>query len=220
MYPNRRPFARTRGALGVATALAIAVFACDMPSPEVVAPDGTNQATKRLYGVVEDKVKGPADDRALVTKYFPAVARGEGGPSILFLVKTVKGDVVIKEAQRWSESEPNRGVANEPPERTVEGKLELRRKEVSVEDKPPADGPTVLTMSEAPRPEQRKMIAFAKIRSGSPLTLPSGVGALDANDIATIDVSKHAAGTLAPQPVSIITIVLKPGAKIPRDEER
>jgi beta-lactamase regulating signal transducer with metallopeptidase domain len=220
MYPKRRPFARTRGALGALTALAIAAFACDMPSPEVVAPDGTNQATKRLYGVVEEKVKGPTDERAIVLKYFPSVARGEDGPSILFLVKSDKGDIVLTESQAWSESEPHRDVGNELAAPTVEGKLELHQKELSVEGKQPAGGPTILTMHEVRLTSRPKTIAFAKMRSGSPLTVPGGVGALDANDIATIDVSKHAAGTVAPQPVSFITIVLKPGAKIPTRAER
>ena len=46
-------------------------------------------------------------------------------------------------------------------------------------------------------------------------SLPAGVGALQPNDIATIDVSKHAPGTLAPNAISIVTIVLKPGAAVP-----
>ena len=46
-------------------------------------------------------------------------------------------------------------------------------------------------------------------------SLPGGVGALQPNDIATIDVSKHAPGSLAPNAVSIVTIVLKPGAAVP-----
>ena len=47
MQPVRPRFGRTRFTLGTAVALAVVVLACDMPSPEVVAPDGKNQATKR-----------------------------------------------------------------------------------------------------------------------------------------------------------------------------
>jgi len=45
--------------------------------------------------------------------------------------------------------------------------------------------------------------------------LPSGVGAIQPDDIASIDITKHAAGAVAPNAVSIISIVLKPGAKVP-----
>lgn len=56
-----------------------------------------------------------------------------------------------------------------------------------------------------------------KVRSArGELALPTGVGSLRSDDIATVDVSKHAAGVLAPKPVSIVTIVLKPGAKVPQ----
>ena len=46
-------------------------------------------------------------------------------------------------------------------------------------------------------------------------SLRAGVGALQPNDIATIAVSKHAPGSLAPIAVSAVTIVLKPGAGVP-----
>ena len=57
--PPRPRFVGARITLGVAAALAVVALACDMPSPDVVAPDGTNQATKRLYGEVQSVV-GPA----------------------------------------------------------------------------------------------------------------------------------------------------------------
>jgi polyisoprenoid-binding protein YceI len=47
------------------------------------------------------------------------------------------------------------------------------------------------------------------------MQLPSGVGAIQPDDIASIDITKHAAGVVAPNAVSIISIVLKPGAKVP-----
>jgi hypothetical protein len=57
---------------------------------------------------------------------------------------------------------------------------------------------------------------WLKTRSnGAGVELPVGVGALRPEDIATIDVSKHAAGTVAPKPVSVIVIVLKKGAAVP-----
>jgi hypothetical protein len=47
-------------------------------------------------------------------------------------------------------------------------------------------------------------------------SIPTGIGALRPEDIATVDVTKHAAGSVAPKAVSIITIVLNPGARLPQ----
>jgi hypothetical protein len=52
MYPSRSRFAVARFALGAAAAAGIALVACDAPSSGALAPDGTNQASTRLYGDV------------------------------------------------------------------------------------------------------------------------------------------------------------------------
>ena len=108
MYPARPRFARMRLALGVTAAFAATVIACDMPSPEALAPDGTNQANKRLYGELSAKLEAESRYRAgttkaMVSRYFPSVALGNTGPSILFLVKSTAGDVVLTETQPASE---------------------------------------------------------------------------------------------------------------------
>jgi hypothetical protein len=46
--------------------------------------------------------------------------------------------------------------------------------------------------------------------------IPEGVGALRGDDIVSVDVTKHAPGSVAPNAVSIITIVLKPNAVVPK----
>src|SRR6185503_20157274 len=102
----RPRFARARATLGFAAAAAVVVLACDMPSPEAVAPDGNNQATKRLYGDVQAAVGPGPDAKAIVSRYFPTVARGEGGPAILFVVKSANGDVVLTETKPASEVGP------------------------------------------------------------------------------------------------------------------
>jgi hypothetical protein len=56
---------------------------------------------------------------------------------------------------------------------------------------------------------------FKVRRQGSAAMLPGGVGTLRPDDIATVDITKHAAGAVAPNAVSVITIVLKPGARVP-----
>ena len=58
-------------------------------------------------------------------------------------------------------------------------------------------------------------VVLVKVRSSQQASFSSRVEALRPNDIATVDVSKHAAGTLAPNAVSVVTIVLKPGAAVP-----
>ena len=87
MNSDRPRFARARLALGAAAAVAVVAIACDMPSPDVVAPDGKNQAATRLYGKIQEGLnQRPEVTKVVVAKYFPSVARGDGGPSVLFLV--------------------------------------------------------------------------------------------------------------------------------------
>jgi len=75
---------------------------------------------------------------------------------------------------------------------------------------------TELHVAEVRRPGSAKDdVVMLKVRSGQQESLPAGVGALQPNDIATVDVSKHAAGVIAPNAISIVTIVLKPRAAVP-----
>jgi len=214
MHPRRPRFVRARVTLGFAAALALVVLACDMPSPEAVAPDGKNQATKRLYGDVQSVV-GPAPDaKVLVSRYFPAVARGEGGPTILFVVKAATGAVVLTEAKAAGETALRTpGVAP-----TVENKIATREPGTAQQGSlraNPTTG-TELHVAEVRRPGSAKDdVVMLKVRSGQQESLPAGVGALQPNDIATVDVSKHAAGVIAPNAISIVTIVLKPRAAVP-----
>ena len=217
MHATRPRFAGARAALGFAAALMITAFACDMPSPEVVAPDGTNQATKRLYGAQAATVTvGGQDDRAVVGRYFPEIARGEGGQRILFLVKSSTGVVVLKESQ----------AANEP----IRSKLEAPKRERAVAGNVVREGALEAITREEPKNvglaaeahmvETSRGVMIAKVRARPGFAIPAGVGALEPNDIATIDVSKHAPGTVAPNAISIITITLKPGAQVPTPATR
>lgn len=216
MHPDRPRFTRTRFTLGAVTALALVVLACDMPSPEAVAPDGTNQATKRLYGEVQAVVGPVPDTKDLVSRYFPAVARGEGGPAILFIVKSATGAVVLTEAKPASEAGPykRQGEAT-----TAAGNGATR--EATAERRASEPGVVVTTGTELRIAELRPAGATEPkvVMLKTPVTrqssLPAGVGALQPNDIATVDVSKHAPGSLAPNALSIVTIVLKPGAVVP-----
>jgi hypothetical protein len=216
MHPDRPRFARARITLGIAAAFAVVVLACEMPSPEVVAPDGTNQATKRLYGEVQSVIGPQPDAKAMVSRYFPIVARGEGGPTILFIVKSATGDVVLTEAQPASEAER----LKRPSETlTVEDKIPMReatRAHQASERVGLVMEGTELRMAEVrPAGSLERKVVMLKAPSTARSYLPAGIGALQPNDIATVDVSKHAPGTLAPKPVSIVTIVLKPGAAVP-----
>ena len=194
MYPNRTRFARWRIALGASAALGLVALACEVPSPEMLAPNGKTEAAQRLYGKVEAATGsgGIFDLRKTVALYFPAIARGEGGPSILFVVKSAEGSVVLTETQ------PARDLTRTPArEKPGPGSSATRRVGELHDVTIPAGEPRV------------------KIRQKGAFAIPTGVGVLQPDDIATIDVSKHAAGTVAPNAVSIISIVLKPGAAVP-----
>ena len=203
MNPQRLRFPRSRFALGAVMAAGMVVVACEMPSPEMLAPDGKDVRTTRLLGKIEtdEKVAGPAALRKLVVEKFAAVARGEGGPSILFVVKSEKGNVVM------TESQPAENART--PLRREERDVQLKEK-LRAEATAQANGPTSLRIAQRPAGN-----AMFKVRSDRML-LPTGIGALRPEDIASVDISKHAAGVVAPNAVSIITIVLKPGAKVPQ----
>ena len=216
MQCHRPRFVGARVTLGIAVALGLAVLACDMPSPEAVAPDGKNPATTRLFGDVQSAVGAAPDAKALVLRYFPAVARGEGGPAILFVVKSATGTVVLTEAKPASEAGPFKRTSETA---TAEDKIAAREASAArqaSERVGPAMPGTKLHVAEirqAGSPESK--VVMLKGRPPRQALLPSGVAALPPNDIATVDVSKHAAGVFAPNAVSIVTIVLKPGAAVP-----
>lgn len=221
MRPDRRRFPRARLALGVTAALVVAILACDMPSPEALAPDGTNQSSKRVYGQLSEKIQAAGElrateGRALVARYFPAIARGDGGPSILFIVRSSTGDVVLTESQPLTEFTRTPvtqlpGASAAPTERALRARAEAERARSRMTM---AERPTELRVAEVPRTARPSGVLF-KTPSNTRAALPAGVGALVPNDIAAIDVSKHAAGVLSPNAVSLITIVLKPGAAVP-----
>jgi len=80
---------------------------------------------------------------------------------------------------------------------------------------------TELRMAQvSPPAAPQKGVVLFKVRSATQPGVPFGIGALAPNDIATVDVSKHAAGTAAPNAVSIVTITLKPGATVPTSQTR
>ena len=60
---------------------------------------------KRLFGAVtKELVKQNVQAeqtavRAMVMQYFPSIARGEGGPSILYLVRSSDGKIVLTQSQ-------------------------------------------------------------------------------------------------------------------------
>ena len=233
MNPTRTRFARWRIALGTGAALGLIILACDMPSPEILAPNGKDEASKRLYGKLETVVAsdGVVGLRKTVARYFPVVARGEGEASILFLVKSDKGDVVLTEAQPASDFArmPMRRDASAPRPEPSDPAGEAAELEMKVRDIPvemvklrayEGEARALHTKIAGNEFEERvKVLPPMKLRqSQALLVLPTGVGALKPDDIASIDVSKHAAGTVAPKAVSIISIVLKPGAVVPLTE--
>jgi beta-lactamase regulating signal transducer with metallopeptidase domain len=213
MHPRRPRFVPARVTLGFAAALALVVLACDMPSPEAVAPDGKNQATKRLYGDVQLVAAPTPDAKGFVSEYFPAVARGEGGPTILFVVKSATGAVVLTEAKRAGEGGQFKTQLDRPSE---ERNVTPHEAGAARQDLVRTDSVagTELRVAGVRRGAAEQNLVMFKVRAAQQ-GLPVGVSALQPNDIATVDVSKHAAGTLAPNAVSIVTIVLKPGAAVP-----
>ena len=217
MHPSRSRYPRIRITLGAAAALAITVLACEMPTPEMLAPDGKDVASKRLYGEMETKLKqaaeaNAANARGVVTEYFPAIAQGEGGPSILYVVRSSAGKVVLTESQPAT-------LARVPmmTEDTVSVRLRQSRLREAAESERVV-GKVVVTKlrAEATVSElSNRTLRFKTRQPNVGVAIPQGVGALRGDDIATVDVTKHAAGSVAPNAVSIISIVLKPNAVVP-----
>ena len=214
MHPSRVAHPRLRASLGAVVFLTAAVVACEMPSPEMLAPDGKDLASTRVFGKIAAATPdtGVAYLQKTVAEHFPDVARGEGGPTILYIVKSPGGGVVLTESQpaegaRMPASASN--ATNSPSnDRTA---LRVRATELGPEKRE-----AVLSREGTP-------VGALRVKTAGPggRNLPEGIGALRPDDIASIDVSKFAAGKIAPEPVSVILIELKPYAKIaPRTEQR
>ena len=192
MHPARVRHARVRVALGAAAALVAVAVACEMPSPEMLAPDGKDVATARVYGGARRSADLQTEElRALIAQRFPEVARGEGGPRILYVVRSAEATILLSESQAADELLRSRG-----------GGLERRGGSHATSSSPSA------VQATAGEGEVRVAATWKA-------ALLPGVAALRPDDIEAIDVSKHAAGSLAPERVSVILIALKPGINIP-----
>ena len=214
MHPSRVAHPRLRASLGAVVFLAAAVVACEMPSPEMLAPDGKDLASTRVFGKIAAATPdtGVAYLQKTVAEHFPDVARGEGGPTILYIVKSPGGGVVLTESQpaegaRMPASASN-ATSSPSSDRTA---LRVRATELTPKQR------------EAVLSREGSRVAPLRMKTTEPgdrRSLPEGIGALRPDDIASIDVSKFAAGKVAPEPVSIILIELKPNAKIPPQTEQ
>ena len=203
MNPQRSRFPRSRFALGAMVAAAAVVVACEMPSPEMLAPDGKNMESKRLYGTggPVNRVR-PDEVKKLIAERFPAVARGEGGASLLFAVRSDKGELML------TESQPAVNARMPEARGEIQGEArDLERLDAKVEDR------KAQTEMRLAQKSPRGPVGL-KVRSAG-MDLPKGIGALRAEDIENVEISKHAAGVMAPNAVSLITITLKPGVKVP-----
>ena len=209
MHPGRVTYPRMRAALGVVVVLAATVVACEMPSPEMLAPDGKDLASTRVFGTI---VAATADTgiaylQKTVAERFPDVARGDGGPTILYIVKSPGAGIVL------TASQPAEGAR-------------VPASAASATGSPSSDRTALRVRATELTPESREAVlirdgarvAPLRVKTAAPgdrRGVPEGIGALRPDDIASIDVSKFAAGKIAPKPVSIILIELKPNAKIP-----
>ena len=175
MHPRPVRYVKSKAALGAAASLAVVVLACDMPTPEMLAPAGAIASTIRVAGKAETTVSltGVENIRRAVANFFPAVARGEGEDAVLFVVRSSTGEILLTETQAASAMPRSRA----PRSDTVAGGRRTAR------------------------------------NAGS--TLPGRVGVIAPDEISGIEVSKHAAGVVAPKVVSLIVITMKPGAVIP-----
>jgi hypothetical protein len=220
MHPQRARFPRAQLAFGTIVALAVTVLACEMPSPEAIAPDGKDVASKRLYGEMSKALaernarseQTVAEMRGTIVRFFPSIARGEGGPSILFVVRSSTGNIVLTQAQAAA-------FARMPA--VGEDTVRLRVREGGRGESAARVSLTAGVMmrsgeaAEKVTSEGSLREVRARVRRSGGMVLPTGVGALVGGDIESLDVTKHAAGAVAPNAVSIINIVLKPGAKVP-----
>jgi beta-lactamase regulating signal transducer with metallopeptidase domain len=197
MHPAPIRFARSRILLGATASVALVALACDMPTPEMLAPDGKNAAPKRLYGQATPTVNGPEATKQLISRYFPDVARGEGESPIMFVVRSSTGEIVLTATQPVSALARIRAS---------------RSSEMRAEAEPRGGGRMRLAQGgSALRPTNRE---------GARAGVPAGISAINPDDIASVDVVKHAAGAVAPNATSLITITLRAGASVPASAGR
>ena len=208
MHTGRVAYPRMRTALGAVAFLAATVVACEMPSPEMLAPDGKDVASTRVFGKIAARPDtGVAYLKKTVAEHFPEVARGEGGPRILYLVKSPGAGVVLAESQS---AEGARMPAPTPDESAA-----VSGDRVALRMRAPEHAPE---QADAQLSREGTPAAPLRVKTPGPggrAALPEGIGALRPDDIEAIDVSKFAAGKIAPEPVSVIIIALKPIAKLP-----
>lgn len=214
MQVRRVRFSRARIALGAVTAGVVVLVACEIPTPEMLAPAGKDAASQRLYGQLGSTTVGTAPTD-LVKRYFPSVARGEGGPSILFIVRSATGDVVMTERQPAAFARLPAGQGGPGPRARQPVNAQVLGSGVRMRE--PGTQRSELRTPGAPAASGA---VLKKRAQGGQLGLPTGIGTITPDDIATVDVSKHAAGGVAPEPTSIITIMLKKGATIPQARSR
>ena len=220
MHPRPPRFPRARVALSTAAALCLVVLACETPSPELLAPDGRDVAAQRLYGgaATADRNGNPwlatQDLRTLIDRHFPDVARGAGGPAILFFVRAADGKIVLTERAAADGSSLRR-----PAEGTGDAaRATVSADTIQLEGQPKPIASRVRVRSVAPAAagndaeQPRRRASLATLRG---LPLREGIGALAPSEIASVEVSKHSAGKITPNAVSVVSIQLKPGARVP-----
>lgn len=208
MTPRSSRYPRASAVIGAVATVLLVALACEAPSPEVIAPDGRDVGPTRLYGTVTPNASASnLDLGAAVRRYFPDVARGEGGPMILVLVRDASGAVVLTDrAQadgllRRPEHGPQGRIAISAD--TIESRASTSREPESVR----AAG-TPRMMARTPEPGGRVLRAAAPV---SPV-----LAMLHPEEIASVEVVKHSAGKITPEAVSVILITLKPGASVSR----
>lgn len=176
----RRPL--VQASLAAAVAALLVVVACEAPSPRLLAPDGQDHATRRVMGSATVAQLEPDSVSALVSRYFPQVVRGETGPSVLFIVRDAKGAIV--RTSRADAPEPLRTAMATPGTATEREKQSFERTPM-------------------------KIASDARPAGATRSKLPADMADLSPDDIATVDIVKHRAGTFGPSAVSVVMIVLK-----------
>jgi hypothetical protein len=128
---TRRPrFPRVHAALCATAAVALIMVACEAPTPEMLAPDGTDKAEVRVYGSATGNVADRSDRgmRELVERRFPEVLAGRVGPSMLIFVSDSAGTVLASERQAAPPNVEARQPAAEAPGATAAPEPSRRRR--------------------------------------------------------------------------------------------
>jgi hypothetical protein len=90
MYAHRPRLAVVRAITSSTIALSLVVLACEMPTPEMLAPDGKDQEVKVLYGEKAqetERVQMTEESlRALMAKHHPDVLEREVGPTTMVFI--------------------------------------------------------------------------------------------------------------------------------------